>query len=94
MKTAIFSALAIGTSISVALADPMPSADHANDGVTTEAASQGPVALTEAEMDQVAAGGRLGDPTVFYNIADQNDTVVQQKKWLPLSFRIQLGDLP
>ena len=56
MVPAFCSALALGACASVALAEPVPSAAGANDVATAETHAAGPVALTEAEMDDVAAG--------------------------------------
>ena len=57
MKTALFSVLAFGACASVAFAEPLPPASGAKDSAAAMAHPAGPVALTEAEMDKVAAGG-------------------------------------
>jgi hypothetical protein len=57
MKTILISALAFGACASLAFADPLPPAGSANASTATKADPAGPVALTEAEMDQVTAGG-------------------------------------
>ena len=56
MRTALLAVLAIGTYASAALGEPLPAAAGAKDGATAEAHEAGPVALTEAELDKIAAG--------------------------------------
>jgi len=58
MKTTLLSVLAFGACASVALAEPLPPAGNANESASAEAPAAGPVALTEAEMDRLAAGYR------------------------------------
>jgi len=58
MKTALCSASAFGACTAVAFAGPLAPAAAANDSATAEAHASGPVALTEAEMDEVTAGVR------------------------------------
>jgi hypothetical protein len=59
MKTTLFSVLAFGACASLAIAEPLPPAPGTKDPATAEAHPTGPVALTEAEMDKVAAGALL-----------------------------------
>jgi hypothetical protein len=56
MRTALCSTLALAACTSVALAEPSPPAAGAKNVATAEAHAAGPVTLTEAEMDEVAAG--------------------------------------
>ena len=56
MRTTLLSILVIGTWASVAMAEPLPATGGAQDDPTAEAHAAGPITLTEAEMDQVAAG--------------------------------------
>jgi hypothetical protein len=59
MKTILFSELAFGACASLAFSEPLPGAGSASGSTATGADPAGPVALTEAEMDQVTAGGGL-----------------------------------
>ena len=63
MKTTLLSVLASGVCASVALAEPVSPTAGAQDA-TAEAHAAGPVALTEAEMDVVTAGGDPWGPRV------------------------------
>lgn len=74
MKTALLSALAFGACASMALADSLPPPDGAADRATAEALSSGPVALTDAEMDKIAAGGVKTDSMYLnYNYFDNTN---------------------
>jgi hypothetical protein len=55
MKTTLLSMLAVGTCASVALAEPLPP-PVSEEGVAAGTPTAGPIALTDAELDQVAAG--------------------------------------
>ena len=56
MKSTLLAVLASGACATVALAEPASTTADATDGVIAEAHAGGPIPLTEAEMDRVAAG--------------------------------------
>ena len=56
MKTGLILGLALGACASVALAEPASTAAGPTENATIEAHATGPITLSEAEMDKVAAG--------------------------------------
>ena len=60
MKTTLLSVLALGTCASVAFAESLPPAGKADGSTAARSHPAGPVALSEAEMDNVAAGAVTG----------------------------------
>jgi hypothetical protein len=75
--------LALGACASVALAEPASTVADAKDGAIAEAHAAGPVALTEAEMDQVAAGAVVNWSA---DLAPENEVSLSKVNLRPLKW--------